>query len=86
MEEQAKNGRRLVLTTGVYHHATMAECSDVIEWLRENREHRDRYGECRGGCDKEQVPHEVHGHAVCPVTYQPCEKWRLRELKKREPK
>ena len=72
----AERGRQLVQQTGKYQQETMIDTLDVLEWLRENREQRDRTGCCPGGCNRQQIPH-LHGYAVCPMTYEPCQKRRL---------
>ena len=78
MMADAARGELLVRQTGVYHHATMTDSMDVIEWLRANRKATEQRGCCPGGCENKQlIPHEVHGHAVCPMTYEPCSKRRL---------
>jgi len=74
----AARGEMLVQQTGVYHHATMTDSMDVIEWLRSNRAATEQRGCCPGGCESKQlIPHEVHGSVVCPMTYEPCSKRRL---------
>lgn len=74
----AARGEMLVKKTGVYHHQTMTDSMDVIAWLTVNRKATEQRGCCPGGCgNKQLVPHEVHGSAVCPMTYEPCNKRRL---------
>jgi hypothetical protein len=73
----ATRGAELVNRTGVYQHARMLDCLDVIAWLEENREHAAKYGCCPGGCDRQLVVHETRGHAVCPLTYDHCQRRRL---------
>lgn len=68
----AKRGESIVKRTGRYRQETMTDSMDVIEWLRTNRAEVERRGCCPGGCSRPQVPHEVHGYAVCPMTYEPC--------------
>ncbi len=65
----AARGEMLVQQTGVYHHATMTDSMDVIEWLRSNRAATEQRGCC---CGRQLVRHETRGHEVCPMTYEPC--------------
>jgi len=77
----ATRGEMLVKTTGIYQQEKMIDKLDVLEWLQVNRTHVERTGCCPGGCmDKQLVPHEVHGYAVCPMTYLPCNKRRLSKI------
>ncbi len=73
----AARGEMLVRQTGRYHQDRMTDSMDVIEWLRANRAATEQRGCCPGGCNRQLVPHEVHGYAVCPMTYLPCESRRL---------
>lgn len=65
----AERGEMLVKQTGLYQHPKMIDCLDVIEWLKQNRAATEQRGCC---CGKQLVRHEVHGYAVCPMTYEPC--------------
>jgi len=77
----AARGENLVRTTGVYQQDTMTARVAVVNWLVANRTVADRCGECEGGCDEKQmIPHETHGYAVCPLTYLPCKKRRLSKI------
>lgn len=69
----AARGEMLVKKTGLYQHRRMVDCMDVIEWLKQNRAAASESGCCPGGCDGKQfVLHQTRGHAVCPMTYEPC--------------
>ena len=77
----AVRGELLVKITGIYQQEKMIDKLDVLAWLLVNREQVERTGCCPGGCtNKQLVPHEVHGYAVCPLTYLPCEKRRLSRI------
>lgn len=76
----ATRGEQLVLESGIYHQDKMVDCMDVIEWLSVNRESVERSGCCQGGCNRKLVPHHVHGYAVCPKTYEPCNSRKLSRL------
>lgn len=77
MAWDAQRGAMLVRTNGRYQPQSQVDATDIVAWLRENRIELDRHGYCPGGCNKQLVPHEVHGYAVCPMTYLPCESRRL---------
>lgn len=69
------------MATGIYQQAKLIDKLDVLAWLQVNREHVQRHGCCPGGCQgKQRVKHEVHGYAVCPMTYEPCVKTKQEEI------
>jgi hypothetical protein len=72
----ADRGRQLVETTGTYQQDKMVDSMDVLEWIQQNRDHVSRHGCCPGGCERQLIPH-AHGYAVCPQTYEPCQKRRV---------
>jgi hypothetical protein len=74
-------GELLVEMTGIYQQEKMIDNLDVLAWLDQNRRHAARTGCCPGGCmGKQMIPHERHGYAVCPMTYEPCQKRRLSRI------
>lgn len=72
-----ERGRQLV-REGRYDSEKMVDFVDVLAYVRQQREIVGWRGECGGGCDGVGlVQHHVTGQAVCPRTYQPCERRRL---------
>jgi hypothetical protein len=70
------HGRELV-ERGELRPRGMIDNLALCAYFQQQRDLVARRGSCASHCQSEQVEH-LHGHLVCPHTWQPCPRKRLR--------